>query len=229
MKKVLLTAGICLFAGSVFAQMKNVNAAFNEAKMPKPNFGEARKSINEALKNPDTKDLAKTWYVAGFIENKSFESDYNKTLIKQSVNEKNMYNALLDSYEKYLVAAKLDTMPNEKGKVKSKYLKDIKNTIKNNQPHFWSAGAYFYNEKDYKVFEKDNLTLPTAVARTNESGIATFILPQEEWFAAQSQRFFTFVVQEGGGPDNYQIWSSGRTVEAGKVVKIEIRLTQLPN
>ena len=27
-----------------------------------------------------------------------------------------------------------------------------------------------YNEKDYKVFEKDNLTLPTAVARTNESG-----------------------------------------------------------
>ena len=86
-----------------------------------------------------------------------------------------------------------------------------------------------YNEKDYKVFEKDNLTLPTAVARTNESGIATFILPQEEWFAAQSQRFFTFVVQEGGGPDNYQIWSSGRTVEAGKVVKIEIRLTQFPS
>ena len=86
-----------------------------------------------------------------------------------------------------------------------------------------------YNEKDYKVFEKDNLTLPTAVARTNESGIATFILPQEEWFAAQSQRFFTVVVQEGGGPDNYQIWSSGRTVEAGKVVKIEIRLTQFPN
>ena len=85
------------------------------------------------------------------------------------------------------------------------------------------------NEKDYKVFEKDNLTLPTAVARTNESGIATFILPQEEWFAAQSQRFFTFVVQEGGGPDNYQIWSSGRSVEAGKVVKIEIRLTQFPN
>ena len=51
----------------------------------------------------------------------------------------------------------------------------------------------------------------------------------KEWFAAQSQRFFTFVVQEGGGPDNYQIWSSGRTVEAGKVVKIEIRLTQFPN
>ena len=28
-----------------------------------------------------------------------------------------------------------------------------------------------YNEKDYKVFEKDNLTLPTAIIQTNESGM----------------------------------------------------------
>ena len=54
-----------------------------------------------------------------------------------------------------------------------------------------------YNEKDYKVFEKDNLTLPTAIIQTNESGMATFVLPREEWFATQSQRFLTFVVQEG--------------------------------
>ena len=53
-----------------------------------------------------------------------------------------------------------------------------------------------YNEKDYKVFEKDNLTLPTAIIQTNESGMATFVLPREEWFATQSQRFLTFVVQE---------------------------------
>ena len=86
-----------------------------------------------------------------------------------------------------------------------------------------------YNEKDYKVFEKDNLTLPTVIIQTNESGMATFVLPREEWFATQSQRFLTFVIQEGGGPDNYQIWSSGKTVEAGKAVKVEIRLTQFPN
>ena len=86
-----------------------------------------------------------------------------------------------------------------------------------------------YNEKDYRTFEKDNLTRPTAVIQTNESGIATFVLPREEWFATQSQRLLTFVVQKGGGPDNYQIWSAGKTVEAGKVIKIEIRLTQFPN
>lgn len=38
-----------------------------------------------------------------------------------------------------------------------------------------------------------------------------------------------FVIACEKGNENYQIWSSGRTVEAGKVVKIEIRLTQLPN
>jgi hypothetical protein len=40
-----------------------------------------------------------------------------------------------------------------------------------------------YNEKDYKIFEKDNLTLPTAIIQTNESGMATFVLPREEWFS----------------------------------------------
>ena len=39
---------------------------------------------------------------------------------------KNMYNALLDSYEKYLVAAKRIRCRMKKGKVKSKYLKDIR-------------------------------------------------------------------------------------------------------
>lgn len=34
---------------------------------------------------------------------------------------------------------------------------------------------------------------------------------------------------EGGGPDNYQIWSARKTVEEGKTVEIEIRLTEFPS
>ena len=41
----------------------------------------------------------------------------------------------------------------------------------------------------------------------------------------KSQRFLTFVVQEGGGPDNYRIWSVGKTIDAGKDIQLEIRLT----
>lgn len=81
-----------------------------------------------------------------------------------------------------------------------------------------------YDEKDHKAFEQDNLTPPTTSAITNAKGAAQFILPGETWFAKQSQRFLTFVVQEGGGESNYRIWSTGKTIEAGKTVKLEIRL-----
>ena len=117
----------------------------------------------------------------------------------------------------------------EKGNEEAKEAKVVVSVYDENGKIATGIPVKMYNEKDYKIFEKDNLTLPTASAQTNESGIATFTLPQEEWFATQSQRFLTFVVQEGGGPVNYQIWSAGKTVEAGKIIKIEIRLTQFPN
>lgn len=82
-----------------------------------------------------------------------------------------------------------------------------------------------YDEKDYKAFEQDNLTPPTAGATANAQGIALFTLPGETWFSGQSQRFLTFVVQEGGGPDNYRIWSVRKTIDAGKDIQLEIRLT----
>ena len=117
-----------------------------------------------------------------------------------------------------LLSAMLFMVACEKGNEEVKEAKVVVSVYDENGKMITGVPVKMYNEKDYKIFEKDN-----------KSGIATFTLPQEEWFAAQSQRFLTFVVQEGGGPDNYQIWSAGKTVEAGKVVKIEIRLTQFPN
>ena len=126
-----------------------------------------------------------------------------------------------------LLSAILFMVACEKGNEEMKEAKVVVSVYDENGKIVTGVPVKMYNEKDYKIFEKDNLTLPTA--QTNESGIAIFVLPREEWFTMQSQRFLTFVVQEGGGPDNYQIWSSGKTVEAGKVVKVEIRLTQFPN
>ena len=94
----------------------------------------------------------------------------------------------------------------EKGNEEVKEAKVVVSVYDENGKMITGVPVKMYNEKDYKIFEKDNLTSPTAIIQTNKSGIATFTLPQEEWFAAQSQRFLTFVVQEGGGPDNYQIF-----------------------
>ena len=64
-----------------FAQMKNVKEAKSIANDVKPNFKQAEQLIEEAMKNPETKDLADTWDVAGFIQKR--------------INEEQMKNAFL--------------------------------------------------------------------------------------------------------------------------------------
>lgn len=150
MKRILLSTALFLAVTSGFAQMKLVNKAFSEAKAEKPNFAEAQSEIKQAMENPESKDDAKTWYVAGFLENKLFESERNKQILQQKPNETKMYGALLASFDYFLKSAELDQMPNEKGKVKPKYLKDIKNTLKNNQSYYINGGAYFWDQKEYQ-------------------------------------------------------------------------------
>ena len=59
MKKVLLSAAILLSAGTLFAQSKFVNKALNEVRVQSPNFDEAVNLINQALENPETKEIGR--------------------------------------------------------------------------------------------------------------------------------------------------------------------------
>ena len=84
-----------------------------------------------------------------------------------------------------------------------------------------------FDEKTYEEFKKDNRTTPTAYALTNSTGVATFIFTYDKWFESNKDRFFTFAVQYGSGTENYEIWSSGRTVRPGSVTQIELKLKPL--
>lgn len=150
MRKTLLSVVLLLSCVCMYGQKKSVNAAFSQAKMDTPDFTEARRLINEALVNEETKDDAKTWYVAGFIENKFFELEMNKKIIGKEANEAEMYQALEKSTDLFNKALALDTLPNEKGKVKPRYLKDIRNNFKNNLDNYANAGIYYFNGKDFK-------------------------------------------------------------------------------
>ena len=154
MKKLLFTTVLCLIAGFSFAQKKALNEAKNEIKNNNPNFTEARANIQSALKDTDTKDLAETWYVAGSIENKQFDMESTKALIPNNPvkpDDKVMYEALWNSMPYFLQADSLDQLPDAKGKVKPKYRKDMKAIITTNRPHFINGGAYYLDEKDYKM------------------------------------------------------------------------------
>lgn len=83
-----------------------------------------------------------------------------------------------------------------------------------------------YDEATYEKFKNNNRLEPNHSMQTNESGIATFNLNYDFWFASKKQRMFTFVVLEGHGK-NYQFWAKGETFKPGKKVKIEIKKNPL--
>lgn len=150
MKRLLLTVALCVAASVSFAQMKDVKTAQRIAKGEKPDFNEARTLIKGALENPESKDNAQTWYVAGLIENQQFDAERMKQMLGQQPNEPVMYNALGSILPYFLKAYELDQQPNEKGKIKPKYSKDIKSILSANHIYYINGGAYYFEKKDYQ-------------------------------------------------------------------------------
>lgn len=150
MKRLLLTVALCVAASASFAQMNNVKTAQRIAKGEKPDFGEARTLIKSALENPESKDNAQTWYVAGLVENQQFDAERMKQMLGQQPNEPVMYDALGSILPYFLKAYELDQQPNEKGKIKPKYSKDIKSILGANHIYYINGGAYYFEQKDYK-------------------------------------------------------------------------------
>ncbi len=141
---------LCVAASASFAQKKAVSEAQSIAKGSNADFAEARTLIKGALENPETKDDAKTWYVAGFIEDQQFSTERTKQVLGQQPNEPVMYEALGSILPYFEKAYELDQRPNAKGKVKPKYTKDIKSILGANHVYYINGGAYYFDQKDYK-------------------------------------------------------------------------------
>ena len=150
--KKFLSLLLCVGATtSVFAQMTLVKQA--EKLSGKPDkLAEARGLIKQAIENPETKDQAITYYVAGKIEMDAYDNGFKTKMINPndpSAQIDAMGQALFDAYNYFLQALPLDSLPNEKGQVKPKYSKDIVNKIKGHQNDFFTVGADYYNNKEY--------------------------------------------------------------------------------
>jgi tetratricopeptide (TPR) repeat protein len=150
MKKLGFTLGLCLLTSVTFGQKKAVSDALKLAKDAKPNYAEARAKIKGALENEETKNDAKTWHTAGQIEDLQFTVENTKLMIGGQPDEAIMYNALLNIYPYFKKAHELDKLPDEKGKIKPKFTKAIKSTLKTNLPYYMNGGAYFFEQRDYK-------------------------------------------------------------------------------
>lgn len=150
MKRLLLTVALCVAASASFAQKKAVKEAQSIAKGSTPDFTEARSLIKGALENPETKDDAQAWYVAGVIEDQQFSAERTKQILGQQPNEPVMYDALIAILPYFKKAYELDQQPNQKGKIKPKYTKDIKSILSADHVYYFNGGAYYFDQKDYK-------------------------------------------------------------------------------
>ncbi|MDF9829577.1 tetratricopeptide repeat protein [Parabacteroides sp. PF5-6] len=151
MKRVLLLSiALCVAATGAFAQKKAVSQAQSIAKGNNADFAEARTLVKGALQDPETKDDAKTWYVAGYVEDQQFSAERMKELLGQQPNQPVMYQALLNILPYLEKAYELDQLPDAKGKVKPKFTKDIKGILSANHVYYINAGAFYFDERDYK-------------------------------------------------------------------------------
>ncbi|MDR0427959.1 MAG: tetratricopeptide repeat protein, partial [Dysgonamonadaceae bacterium] len=116
---------------------------------------EARAAITSALSDPETKDLAETWYIAGLVENKQFDIESEKEILGQTPNADLMYPALDKILPYFLTADSLDQLPDSKGKIKPKYRKDIKAYIQANRNYYINAARYFYDKEDFQSAYKN--------------------------------------------------------------------------
>lgn len=151
MKKIAVLALCAATVGMANAQKATVDQAKGlSGKFEK--IGDARTLIKQAIENSETSQDANTYYVAGKIEFDAYDNGVKMGLINPedpSANPVTMGEELLNGYKYFLQALPLDSLPNEKGKIKPKFSGDIISKIAGHSNDFFKAGAGFYEAKRY--------------------------------------------------------------------------------
>ena len=187
MKRVLFSMVLLMAVSFAFAQEKNVIEAKSIAGEVKPDFAKAEQLINEALTNPETKDNAATWDVAGYIQKRINEKEMENAYLRKPYDTLKVYNSVLNMYNYYVKCDELAQIPNEKGKIKNKYRSANSKTILAERPNLINGGIQYFNlnknEDALKYFAAyvDAATLPM-MEKENLLEKDT-ILPQVAYYA----------------------------------------------
>lgn len=153
MKKSFLTLGLAVatvFAAS--AQMQVIKDAEQVLKKA-DSYAALMKGISAiepAFTNPETKDLAQTYYVPGKYAFKVFDYYFTAQQLGADIDKKEAGNALMKGYDFFKKALPLDSLPDAKGKVKTKYSKDIANLFGGHFNDFDRVAVDFYQAGDFQ-------------------------------------------------------------------------------
>ncbi len=121
MKKSIFLAALVLVGAGCFAQKANVNKARNSVEAETPDYSAARVAINEALQNDETKDQANTWYVAGYIGYKEFDTNNLNRQMGRQIDVDAWGASVIESLNYWEKAYELALVPTYDKKGKAKY------------------------------------------------------------------------------------------------------------
>lgn len=149
MKKQLILGLSVMAAISATAQVSLVKEVERNLKS-KNEYTKQMATLKPAFTNPETAESAYAYFVAGKYGIEFFGEQYILKSAGQNVNSKDMGHALIDGYNYLLKALPLDSLPNEKGKIKPKYSKDIIKLTNEAYRRFDDAAVTLWGEQDYK-------------------------------------------------------------------------------
>lgn len=148
--KKLSILGLCACASiAAVAQTSLVKDVERQMKSDIQNYPKLVKNLDAAFTNPETAETAYPYFVAGKGGFDYFDQlDGYKTIGKE-VDDKAMGKAIINSYDYMKKAIKNDSVADAKGKIKTKYSKDIIKLINSHYSDYDKAARYLWGASDY--------------------------------------------------------------------------------
>lgn len=199
MKKASFVA-LCLCAGMAASAQNSLVKDAQKSFKAGSDYAKWVETLTPAFSNAESKDQAFTYFVPAKAGYENF--DYLFTLLRagQDVDVPNMGNSILSAYEYALKAFPLDSVADNKGKIKTKYSKDLVKMVAGHYNDYDYAGRYLYNAKKwpeaYKAwqiyfavpedarFAKDVKVSPDSILAENAYLMGYVASQMEDWVAS---------------------------------------------
>lgn len=149
--KSISILGLCLLAGVTASAQKSLVKDVERALKSSPeNYPTEIQKLQPAFTNEETAADVQTYMVAGngaygFYDKQSVFAQMGK-----DVDKKQLGSSILEGYDYLTAALPLDSLPDEKGKIKAKNSGKIYKTIANHYNDFLSAAGFLWEAQDYK-------------------------------------------------------------------------------
>lgn len=105
---------------------------------------ELQKLVDKMIVNPETKELAETWHVAGRVQQRKAEQQMEKAYLRKPYDTLTIYNSVLNMSKYFLTCDSLAQREMKPGKI-NKYRKDNQRAILADKGNLLNGGIYYYN------------------------------------------------------------------------------------